>query len=164
MFGKEYTTNAIELRNNCRVNPKIIQKLRAQQLSLENQLKLLKEIASENGITLHLEEDLPAIREEKLKVNPIQREFQPTESAKMDQSKLADDKHGFPEEMKKVEIFSDSQEPIKKYRDAAAAAQEAFESAAFAAMAARAALELSRIKLEDEGLDMKNYGSHFTKS
>lgn len=44
----------------------------------------------------------------------------------------------------KVESFSDSMKGRKKYKDVADAAQAAFDSAAYAAAAARAAVELSR--------------------
>ncbi|GAU14851.1 hypothetical protein TSUD_50630, partial [Trifolium subterraneum] len=55
-FGKEFAARAIELRNNCKVQPKIITKLSTRMPSLENRMKVLKEIASENNITLQLEQ------------------------------------------------------------------------------------------------------------
>ncbi|CAK7344387.1 unnamed protein product [Dovyalis caffra] len=60
-FGKEIAARAVELRSNCGVNPKIIQKFATRQPSLESRKKLLKDIASENGIILHLEEDAPEV-------------------------------------------------------------------------------------------------------
>lgn len=39
----------------------IIQKFSTTQASLESRKKLLKDIASENGIVLHLEEDAPLV-------------------------------------------------------------------------------------------------------
>uniref|UniRef100_A0A6N2LLI0 IST1-like protein n=1 Tax=Salix viminalis TaxID=40686 RepID=A0A6N2LLI0_SALVM len=60
-FGKQIAACAVELRSNCGVNPKIIQKFSTTQASLESRKKLLKDIASENGIVLHLEEDAPLV-------------------------------------------------------------------------------------------------------
>lgn len=55
-YGKDFTLRATELRNNCGVNSKIIQKLSTRQPSLESRMKVLKEIANENGTSLQLEE------------------------------------------------------------------------------------------------------------
>ncbi|OMP09446.1 hypothetical protein COLO4_05464 [Corchorus olitorius] len=77
-FGKEFVVRAIELRNNCSVHPKIIQKLSTRPPRMENKLKVLKEIASEKGITLHLE------LEEELDVNGKQDESIAKKSANSD--------------------------------------------------------------------------------
>ncbi|KAJ0094431.1 hypothetical protein Patl1_16467 [Pistacia atlantica] len=55
-YGKEFVNRAIELRNNCAVNARMIQKLSTRQPELENRMKAIKEIATENGIVLQLEE------------------------------------------------------------------------------------------------------------
>ncbi|OMO80709.1 hypothetical protein CCACVL1_12804 [Corchorus capsularis] len=71
-FGKEFVARAVELRNNCGVRPKIIQKLSRLPPSLESKLKVLKEIASEKGITLNLEsEQLDVDVSEKKDYGPI---------------------------------------------------------------------------------------------
>ncbi|XVF20549.1 hypothetical protein REPUB_Repub12eG0010000 [Reevesia pubescens] len=80
-FGKEFVARAVELRNNCSVHPKIIQKLSTRQASLESKLKVLKEIASERGITLHLE---AMVVEEKSDVNEKRDEAIANKSAKLD--------------------------------------------------------------------------------
>ncbi|RZS19049.1 hypothetical protein BHM03_00051401 [Ensete ventricosum] len=51
-YGKELVSAAVELRNNCRVNPKMIQKLSTRQPSLEIRQRVTKEIAAETGINL----------------------------------------------------------------------------------------------------------------
>ncbi|XP_059644951.1 uncharacterized protein LOC132286605 [Cornus florida] len=151
-FGKEFTAQAVELRNNCRVNPKMIQMLATRQESLgsrKNVLKknVLKKIASDNGIILYLEDDTSM--EEKQDVN---QEKQHPE--------LGVDAQHLPEEMKRGEELSDSMKARKKYRDVAAAAHEAFESAAYAAAAARAAVELSRAESWDEHPDDHSSSKH----
>ena len=89
-FGTEFASSAIDLRNNCGVSPKVslklptarnelvaqiynlhlittvsmlqmIQKFSTKQPTAETKLKVLKEIASENGIPLNLEEEPPII-------------------------------------------------------------------------------------------------------
>ncbi|MCL7022074.1 hypothetical protein MKW94_012723, partial [Papaver nudicaule] len=62
-YGKEFTARAVELRNNSAVNRKIVLKFSTRQPTLEDRMKVLKEIASENGITVHLQEDSPVINE-----------------------------------------------------------------------------------------------------
>ncbi|KAA3474160.1 IST1-like protein [Gossypium australe] len=124
-FGKEFVVRAIELRNNCSVNPKVIQKLSTLRPSLESKLKLLKEIATKKGITLHLEEMAVEVRN------------------------LTESANDLPVGKDMDESLSESMKARKKYRDVADAAQEAFVSAAYAAAAARAAVELSRIEPQD---------------
>ncbi|KAG4175784.1 hypothetical protein ERO13_A11G206400v2 [Gossypium hirsutum] len=124
-FGKEFVVRAIELRNNCSVNPKVIQKLSKLRPSLESKLKLLQEIATKKGITLHLEEMAVEVRN------------------------LTESANDLPVGKDMDESLSESMKARKKYRDVADAAQEAFVSAAYAAAAARAAVELSRIEPQD---------------
>ncbi|KAM7278303.1 hypothetical protein ACFE04_005437 [Oxalis oulophora] len=54
MYGAEFALDAIELRNNYRVNPKVIEQLSTRRPQPETRLKVLKQIAYENGITLYL--------------------------------------------------------------------------------------------------------------
>ncbi|XVF71649.1 hypothetical protein PTKIN_Ptkin12aG0056300 [Pterospermum kingtungense] len=150
-FGKEFVGRAVELRNSCEVNPKIIQKLSTRQPSLESKLKLLKEIADERGITLNIE---AMIVEEKSDVNEKRDESIARKSAKLDDPEHKDAAaYGLPREIKLDENLSESIKARKNYRDVAAAAQEAFESAAYAAAAARAAVELSRTQPQDSDSD-----------
>lgn len=111
-FGKEFTSRAVDLRNNCGVNPKVIQKLSTRMPSYEDRLMVLKEIAADNNIALQIEE----------------------ETNNEEATKGKND----------VGIPVLDTEGRGKYKDVADAAQAAFESAAYAAAAARVAVELSR--------------------
>ncbi|KAL8105948.1 hypothetical protein AgCh_029677 [Apium graveolens] len=126
-FGKEFVARGTELRNNCKVNTKMVVKLSTRQPTLESRMKVLKAIASENGISLQLEE-----------------EYSLTTEKSFDAGSNLEDNSSFLLNDEKVESFSDSMKGRKKYKDVADAAQAAFESAAYAAAAARAAVELSR--------------------
>ncbi|KAI3778933.1 hypothetical protein L2E82_08323 [Cichorium intybus] len=64
-FGKEFVNGAIELRRNCGVSQKMVQKLSPGQSSLEYRMKMLTGIAMENGISLQLDIPLPEIKKEK---------------------------------------------------------------------------------------------------
>ncbi|XP_052482745.1 uncharacterized protein LOC105783048 isoform X1 [Gossypium raimondii] len=160
-YGKEFAARAIELRNNCGVNAKIIQKLSTRQPDLQSRRNVLNQIAAEYGIALQLEETTDS-SEGNLDV-----------SKKQETSVKASHDAGDDDE------FSDSTKTRRKYRDVADAAQAAFESAAYAAAAARAAVELSRSdsydpddqngpntrqntvsdKQEANSKDMENHGS-----
>ncbi|KAF2299516.1 hypothetical protein GH714_032324 [Hevea brasiliensis] len=147
-FGKEFAARAIELRNNCGVNPKIIQKLSAGQPSLESRLKVLKNTASENGIVLNLAEDAPVVTEEKLDVSQKQQRQESYKSAKLKDTVPKEETHILPE-LNPDEQLTEKLKARKKYRDVTAAALEAFESASYAAAAARAAVALSRSESQD---------------
>ncbi|CBI27039.3 unnamed protein product, partial [Vitis vinifera] len=147
-YGKEFVARAVELRNNCGVNPRLIQKLSVRPPDVEVRLNELKEIASENGITLQLEGASSATLEDKLDKNQMENQPKPDQSAnsggaKPEESLLPED------QIEKGEGFSGSMKTRKKYKDVADAAQAAFESAAYAAAAARAAVELSRTESHD---------------
>ncbi|XP_022734235.1 uncharacterized protein LOC111287830 [Durio zibethinus] len=135
-YGKEFAARAIELRNNCGVNNKIIQKLSTRQPDLQSRRNVLKEIAGENGIALQLEETSVSSQENS---DVSKKQNLP----KLDTSAKASDDAGDNGE------FSDSTKARKNFRDVADAAQAAFESAAYAAAAARAAVELSRSDSHD---------------
>ncbi|XP_047342477.1 uncharacterized protein LOC124945978 [Impatiens glandulifera] len=123
-YGKEFAARAIELRNNCSVNRQMILKLSPRQPSLENRLKVLEEIAAENNVVLQIED----ITDEKKQVviveqKPVMNNFEESDSIKMGKR--------------------------RQYKDVVDAAQAAFESAAYAAEAARAAVELSKSGTHD---------------
>ncbi|KAI7747672.1 hypothetical protein M8C21_002776 [Ambrosia artemisiifolia] len=121
-YGKDFAHGAMNLRSNCGVNTRMIQKLSTRQSSLETRMKVLQEIAAENGVVLKLEDSSPVVK-------VVEEES--TQSA-------------LDNEVAEVLSFSESMKGKKKYRDVEDAAQAAFESAAYAAAAARAAVELSR--------------------
>ncbi|XP_019180431.1 PREDICTED: uncharacterized protein LOC109175598 isoform X2 [Ipomoea nil] len=125
-FGKEFTARAVELRNNCGVNPKMIQKLSTRMPSHENRLKVLKEIAKENNIVLQLEETMTDLEEATKEEKGVE------DRGTAHRIPLVFDEDGAEMEVK------------GKYKDVADAAQAAFQSAAYAAAAARAAVQLSR--------------------
>lgn len=157
-FGKEFTARAIELRNNCAVGPMIVQKLSARPASLEIKLKLLKQIASEHGITLKDLEDYEVSSEEKVVVMAEEKKEEPQQETKVEGVFQI-----LPEEIEKDNRYADSMRGRKKYKDVADAAQAAFESAAYAAAAARAAVELSQSKSLDHD-DLSNLSPKPRKS
>ncbi|KAJ9147359.1 hypothetical protein P3X46_029533 [Hevea brasiliensis] len=159
-FGREFAACAVELRNNCGVNSKIMQKLSTRRPSLESRLKVLKDTAFENGIVLNLVEDASLVVEEKLDVNQKQKQQESYKSVKLQDTEPEDETHVLPEELIPGEQLSASLKARKKYRDVAAAALQAFESAADAAAAARAAVELSRSKSQDTDQDYHSGCSH----
>ncbi|XLR01858.1 hypothetical protein HN51_056689 [Arachis hypogaea] len=133
-FGKEFAARAVELRNNCGVDPQLIQKLSTRMPSLESRTKVLKDIASENNIILLIEEVSSVTIEEQ--VNVAKQNQQETRLKEENLHNLLS--------KEKDEESIDSFKAMKKYKDVADAAKAAFESAAQAAAAARAALELSQ--------------------
>ncbi|XP_073302666.1 uncharacterized protein [Primulina huaijiensis] len=132
-FGKDFVARAVELRNKCGVNPKIIQKLSTKIPTLESKMKVLQDIATDNNIVMPDETDaLPIVPEEE----------DSRKGNQQNNSKRHDD-------VEEAVDFTESQKFKVKYRDVAHAAQAAFESAAYAAAAARAAVKLSRSESTD---------------
>ncbi|KAK1374574.1 Regulator of Vps4 activity in the MVB pathway protein [Heracleum sosnowskyi] len=150
-FGNEFALQAIELSNKTGSNRKIVQMLSTRQPSLDKKLKLLKDIASENGISVENEEISFIVKQAKLAVERKSNRPKVERQQKSGMSKINDNCLILPEDTEKVKNLSDSVKG-RLYRDVADAAQEAFESAAYAAVAARAAVELSRT----ESLDPDN--------
>ncbi|OIW02266.1 hypothetical protein TanjilG_15149 [Lupinus angustifolius] len=138
-FGKDFASRAIELRNNCGVHPQMIQKLSTRMPSLDSRMKALKEIASENGIVLQLEEASSVPVEEQLNV---QKQNKPEPEMKEETLHVLHNRG-------KDGELSNSFKTRQKYKGVADAAQAAFESATHAAAAARAAVELSRSEPDD---------------
>lgn len=143
-FGKEFTNAAVELRNNCGVNPKMVQKLSARQPSLEIRQRLTKEIAMEKGIKLVFDDHSSEIPEGDSDFNQRMNQSQPV-------VKLSSDTAHKPSELDEEEEENLSLGAGQEYRDVVSAAQAAFESAAYAAAAARAAVELSRSESQGKG-------------
>ena len=126
----------------------MIQKFSTKQPNAETKLKVLKEIASENGLTLHLEEE-PAI------VIKVNQKLETKKSAELDNPEVINTTDNPHEVIMSEETASESVR-AKKFKDAASAAQEAFQSAAYAALAAKAAIELSRSESQDIHIEEKN--------
>ncbi|KAL6952355.1 hypothetical protein U1Q18_043977 [Sarracenia purpurea var. burkii] len=159
-YGKEFTVRATESSNNSRVNLKMIRKLSTRQASLESRQELLKQIALDNGIDLHLEDDEYAYAEEKQRIDRKEKHHQPNEDANSNDSELGIAARDFPHLITRDEKFSELTKAREKYEDVAEAAREAFESAAYAAAAARAAVELSRSESWDEDPGDYNGSNH----
>ncbi|KAG6516235.1 IST1-like protein isoform X2 [Zingiber officinale] len=131
-YGKEFASAAVELRNRCRVNPEVIQKLSTRSPSLEVRQRTTKEIAAERGIDLEfVEASDPA---EALEVKLFD------EGA---MEKQPETMHVRREEANSDEILS-----VVEYEDVVTAAKDAYEAAAFAAAAARVAVKLCRSQSE----------------
>ncbi|KAJ6290606.1 hypothetical protein OIU78_026365 [Salix suchowensis] len=125
-FGKEFAAGAI------------IENLSGRQPSLESRKKLLKGIATENGIILNLVEDDP----ENFHVDHQQQQQHHHHHQHHQQQQQ-------PNVFREEELYGSSRG--RKYKDVASAALEAFEAAVYAAQAARVAVELSRYEsLENE--------------
>ncbi|EFH69002.1 hypothetical protein ARALYDRAFT_471490 [Arabidopsis lyrata subsp. lyrata] len=129
-FGKDLAARSIELRSNCGVDPKIIQKLSTRHPPKEVRMKALKEIAAENNIVLKLEEASTSTEG-----TTHMQGTSDVSKAKLTSEDERGEGYGLSDSVKRGK---------KKYKDVADAAQAAFESAAHAAEAARAAVELSQ--------------------
>ncbi|CAN8305334.1 unnamed protein product [Cochlearia groenlandica] len=136
-FGKDLAARSIELRSNCGVNPKIIQKLSTRHPASEARMKVLKEIAAESNIVLKLED---ASTSTKVKTSDVSKAKLVSEDSVEDE--VREGNNGLSDSVKRGK---------KKYRDVADAAQAAFESAAHAAEAAQAAVELSQFSPRGPG-------------
>ncbi|KAL2329489.1 hypothetical protein Fmac_017070 [Flemingia macrophylla] len=75
-FGKEFADHAVELHRNNRVNSKMIQKFSTKCLTMEIKMKALKQIASEIGVTMRLEQEPISIKEQD-KLNVDRRQDEP---------------------------------------------------------------------------------------
>ncbi|URE11587.1 DUF292 domain containing protein [Musa troglodytarum] len=129
-YGRELVSAAVELRNNCRVNPKMIQKLSTRQPSLEIRQRVTKEIAAETGINLEFHDPSSEVAGGDPPVNLVDEQLKSDENLSM--------------------------RTPQKYEDVASAAKDAFEAAAFAAAAARAAVELCRSESQGKDSDPDN--------
>ncbi|WOL01646.1 hypothetical protein Cni_G10363 [Canna indica] len=131
-YGREFVSAAVELRNDCRVNPKMIQKLSTRQPSLDIRQRVTTEIAAEKGIKLDF-------------CDPSQI----AEGGSVESSAM----YALHEQFGSGENSPVKSHGHQKYKDVAGAAQAAFESAALAAEAARAAVELCRFDSQGKGSD-----------
>lgn len=109
----------------------MITKLSTRQRSLESRKKVLKEIATEKNIALHLEE-----------TSSISKEVFPTRSPSpnLNGRRSVDNLY---------DKLSEDEITKKAYRDFTDAAMAAFESAAYAAVAARTTVERSSPRREE---------------
>ncbi|GKC03989.1 IST1-like protein [Tanacetum coccineum] len=138
----------------------MIQKLSPRKSSLETRMKILNEIATENDIVLKLYDSSSVLKqgEDESKTNVIETRQQSAlitidSSFSVSQTGEGESKTNVIETNSSVSAddfdevlrFTESRKGRNKYRNAEDAAQDVFESAAYAAAAAtRAAVELSR--------------------
>ncbi|EYU29960.1 hypothetical protein MIMGU_mgv1a011015mg [Erythranthe guttata] len=126
----------LKTSNHDRALLRIIQKLSTRMPTLEDKTKVLKEIASDNNIDLHLDHESETTAENK-------EEYSQHKSTSPSSGQLLFD-------IPVVHSEGSERGSVgRKYKDVADAAQAAFESAAYAAAAARAAVELSRSESTD---------------
>ncbi|KAI4998380.1 hypothetical protein ZWY2020_053722 [Hordeum vulgare] len=137
-FGRGFASGAAELRGGCGVSAKLVQKLATTLPSLESRQMVLLEIGAEKEIPVRLHNDATAAAEHE---DPAGRSRHGHGHRKMrhddDDERRADSDE--PEGDRAVSAHSKL-----TFKDVEEAAQAAFESAATAAAAAKAAIELSR--------------------
>ncbi|KAK7401245.1 hypothetical protein VNO78_12578 [Psophocarpus tetragonolobus] len=122
-FGKEFAERAVELRKNNRVNSKMIQKLSSRPPTTEIKMIALKQIASEIGVTLGLEQDPILMNEEKLKADQRQNEPE-TRKSSIDGANHKEHIQNNPEKIIQDEHLSNRNEERKRYTGTAAAVDE----------------------------------------
>ncbi|GMH15211.1 hypothetical protein Nepgr_017052 [Nepenthes gracilis] len=146
LVGREFITHAVELRNNSAVNLKMIQKLSTRQSSLESRVKVSKEIASENGIILKMEEAAAIAADGYNDCPPISGNIFNAMVGCIQhcQVKLAICLEMIQELCTRRGRKMRATKMRKSYKDVADAAEASFRLAAYAAAAARAAVEPSR--------------------
>ncbi|ERN00988.1 uncharacterized protein LOC18429063 isoform X2 [Amborella trichopoda] len=143
-YGKDFVASAVDLRNSCGVNPKMIQKMSTKLSSLEARIKVVQEIALENGLNVNIVEVPRQNTMEELGYNHSQTKGTRPMRENLNEAASVD---ADLDDLKYSEIdnsFEESMEAGRKYSDVASAAQAAFESAAYAAAAARAAVQLAK--------------------
>ncbi|TKY64777.1 IST protein [Spatholobus suberectus] len=128
-FGKEFADHAVELHRNNRVNSKMIQKLSQRCPTTEIKMKALKQIASEIGVTLRLEQDPILINEDKLNVKGRQDEPETRKRSSVDDHSHKENIQNNPANKIQDEPLSDRNEERKRNTDpAATVAEKALES------------------------------------
>ncbi|KAM0914913.1 hypothetical protein ACQ4PT_011185 [Festuca glaucescens] len=154
-FGRDFTAAA---RNGAHgvVDPTLVRKLSGERATVEQMRRLAKEIATENGILLDFPEDPREVthaqgkQSEQAKAVPAAESVEQAEIKVQGRQRPADQSVNRPS---LAQLSAEQKVPreSKQYRDVRMAAEAAFESASFAAMAARAAVELSRTESQGKG-------------
>lgn len=130
-FGRGFVADAAELRSGCGIDTKVVQKLSTKQPSLESRQMVLLEIGAEKEIPVRLHNT---------------SSYQEPLTSNNHHSHKTNDQH---DEKPRATPRADKDDEVSAhaplaFKDVEAAAQAAFESAATAAAAAKAAIELSR--------------------
>ncbi|TKV96997.1 hypothetical protein SEVIR_9G466900v4 [Setaria viridis] len=166
-FGRDFAAAAKEGAPGV-VDPTLVRKLSGERASLEQKRRLAKEIAAENDILLEFPQNPVEIRqvgrttsqitnqrEKEQSKNVPAREFVQESAAKTDRREVrgthkpVDGKVN--PSLAQLSVDEKVLRESNKYFDARMAAEAAFKSASFAAMAARAAVELSRTESQGKG-------------
>ncbi|XP_047085404.1 uncharacterized protein LOC124696771 [Lolium rigidum] len=155
-FGRDFAAAARDGAHGV-VDPTLVQKLSGQGATVEQMRRLAKEIAAENGILLDFPEEPREVpqgkqsEQAKMSVPAAESVEQPEIKVEpCDRRRPADQSVNRPS---LAQLSAEQKVPkeSKQYRDVRMAAEAAFESASFAAMAARAAVELSRTESQGKG-------------
>ncbi|CAL4921846.1 unnamed protein product [Urochloa decumbens] len=173
-FGRDFAAAAKEGAPGV-VDPTLVKRLSGERPSLEQKRRLAKEIAAENDVLLEFPPENPA--EVPRQVGRTASQINNSHQREREQLRSAPNKAFVQESAVKTdrrEVQQGAQKPVdgkvnpnpslaqlsvdekvlresKKYFDARMAAEAAFRSASFAAMAARAAVELSRTESQGKG-------------
>ncbi|PUZ41848.1 hypothetical protein GQ55_9G536800 [Panicum hallii var. hallii] len=166
-FGRDFAAAAKEGALGV-VDPTLVRKLSGERASLEQKRRLAKEIAAENDILLEFPENPVDIhqagrttsrtnghREREQLRNAPAREFVQESAVKTDRPEVQRTQRSVDGKVNpslaQLSVDEKVSRESKKYLDARMAAEAAFASASFAAMAARAAVELSRSESQGKG-------------
>ncbi|CAJ1844744.1 unnamed protein product [Sphenostylis stenocarpa] len=125
-FGKEFADNAVELHKNNRVNSKMIQKLSPRRPTVEIKMKALRQIASEIGVNLRLEQD----HNHKINVDRSQDERETRKNCVDDHNHI-DNIQNNPEKKIQREHLSDRNGERKRHTGTASAGEKASESESY---------------------------------
>lgn len=164
-FGRDFARAAKEGAHGV-VDPTLVRKLSGERASLEQKRRLAKEIAAENDILLEFPKSPVVIHQDGRTTSQINSQ-RASEQAKNAPARIFVEESAVKTDRREGERNSVNgkvnpslaqlslDEKVlresKKYPDARMAAEAAFASAKFAAMAARAAVELSRSESHGKG-------------
>ncbi|CAD6202973.1 unnamed protein product [Miscanthus lutarioriparius] len=164
-FGRNFARAAKEGAHGV-VDPTLVRKLSGERASLEQKRRLAKGIAAENDILLEFPENPVEIHQDGRTTSQInsQRASEQTKNAParifVEESAVKTDRREGERNsvngkvnpsLAQLSLDEKVLRESKKYPDARMAAEAAFASAKFAAMAARAAVELSRSESHGKG-------------
>ncbi|GJN08419.1 hypothetical protein PR202_ga26332 [Eleusine coracana subsp. coracana] len=165
-FGRDFARAAREGSHGV-VDPTLVRKLSGERASEEEKRRLAKEIAAENDILLDFHEKPVQVHQQvvfmqqapvqaKQSSEPTKKQSEPVKES-VEQREVKADRHeaqapgrqrfvdaNVRPGLAQLAVDDKVSRESNKYLDARMAAEAAFESATFAAMAARAAVELSR--------------------
>lgn len=166
-FGRDFARAAKEGSHGV-VDPTLVRKLSGERASTEQTRRLAKEIAAENDILLDFPENPRETHRDKQSEqakNVPAEEFVEQSEVKTERYEVQGKQRFVDDNVKSLSLAQLGVEQkvlreSKKYVDARMAAEAAFESASFAAMAARVAVELSRSESQGKGSIGGGYKVH----